>query len=136
MAELKFDEPESYAEQEPLNVRRIRPIKADGLETLVLSMVQKSGIHRLMYIVLSHYLQHFFEIPANWPWDFLPEIFSVKMCQVSTHQAEGFCRVPYRPSIASPDPKNDRIIQRNLFSEENEIFTSPKKEAIHSGKLT
>ena len=60
MAELKFDEPESYAEQEPLNVRRIRPIKADGLETLVLSMVQKSGIHRLMYIVLSHYLQHFF----------------------------------------------------------------------------
>ena len=58
------------------------------------------------------------------------------MCQVSTHQAEGFCRVPYRPSIASPDPKNDRIIQRNLFSEENEIFTSPKKEAIHSGKLT
>ena len=44
MAELKFDEPESYAEQEPMNevgyllsVGRIKTIKAYGLDGLEIS---------------------------------------------------------------------------------------------------
>ena len=46
MAELKFDEPESYAEQEPMNevgyllsVGRIKTIKAYGLDGLELVTV-------------------------------------------------------------------------------------------------
>ena len=44
MAELKFDEPESYAEQEPMHevghllfIGRIKTIKADGLDGLEIS---------------------------------------------------------------------------------------------------
>ena len=37
---------------------------------LILLMVQKSGVHQLMLVYISHYLQGFSTIPGGWPWDF------------------------------------------------------------------